>query len=96
MQNVQEKSSFVLKSRISPRIFLKKKLRKAIELIPRTPDGATVGTGVLAHQPWGREVHPWERRGLIQCDVRYADDAPLHTTLGGTDVLDDVDRGASI
>lgn len=51
-----------------------------------------VGAGVLAHQPRGVPLEDWDRRGLIQCEVKYVTDAPLHTTRGGVDTLDKIDR----
>ena len=54
---------------------------------------------MFAHCPWGREndpnhvdlgkcKSPWENQGLIQCEVKYADDAPLHMDLNGAPPLD--------
>jgi len=54
-------------------------------VVSDTTDGAgsTLGQGVFAYQPWGRTVESWERRALIQCDVKYSNNAPLHMTDDG-------------
>ena len=42
-----------------------------------------IGDTVSSSGVYYWNVHPWERRGLIQCDVRYTDSAPLHMTEDG-------------
>lgn len=38
---------------------------------------------IITDQPWGRPPHSWERRGLIQCDVKYTTSARLHLAEDG-------------
>lgn len=68
----------------------------------KNPQGGNVGTGVFAHCPWGRENNPedpnygnckiwWENQGLVQCEVKYAVDAPLHMTVDGAPPIDAMD-----
>lgn len=33
---------------------------------------------IWTDQPHGRVPYDWERRGLVQCEVKYTNDAPLH------------------
>ena len=68
----------------------------------KNAQGGRVGTGVFAHCPWGHESDPanrnygnckvpWENQGLIQCEVKYTKDAPLHMNVTGVPPLSEED-----